>query len=320
MTRRTFVDAIVFVLVLAGGTWALLNQQDIRDWWVLRSYQPSAEISALAEATDMNERGERVFFASRPQLNDRSSFNTNCPFPDRSLVLGCFADSHIYIFKVDNTKLDGVEEVTAAHEMLHAAYARMSGSERKKIDKLTADAYAGLRNDRLTQIIDGYRKDDPESVPNELHSILGTEIRELPAELEAHYANYFDDRGQVVKIAESYEQVFVALQDKIAKLSNQIASLKNKIEKAEQDLGGDKASLDAEANRLKQLRDDGDFDEYNAGVPGYNALVSAYNAAVEDYKGFVSSHNKLVEDYNDLALEQNQLVQSLNSKFQPIGN
>lgn len=320
MGRRTFVDVIIFVLVAILGAYALFNQQDIRDWWILRSYQPPAEISALATTTAMSESGKRAFYASQPVLNDRDNFNKNCPFPDRSLVLGCFANNHIYIFKVDSVKLEGVEEVTAAHEMLHAAYARLGRQEREKVDKLTADALVGLRNERLNQTIDGYRQDDPDSVPNELHSLLGTEIRNLPAELEAHYAKYFTDRSRVVAIAESYEQVFIGLQAQIAGLANSISELRTRIDQTESKLTQDKSALDAEAARLNQLRQAGEFDQYNAGVPAYNSQVNTYNALVETYKDLVEQHNQQVAQHNELALEQNQLIQNLNSKFEPLAN
>lgn len=266
----------------------------------------------------MTATGQRIFYASRPELNDATNFNSNCPFPDRSLVLGCFADNHIYIYAVDNAKLNGVEEVTAAHELLHAVYARLSNTERSRVDQLTEQVFKNLNDKRLNETIKGYQQDDPESVPNELHSILGTEYKNLSEELEAHYALYFSDRGKVVTIAESYEKVFVELQAKIAQLAEQISSLKDQINQTEGKLTSDKASLDAEAKRLQTLRNDNQFEAYNAGVPGYNADVNAYNALVEEYKSLVKRHNTLVEEHNELALEQNQLIESLNSKFQPI--
>jgi hypothetical protein len=318
MTRRAIVDWAVLVVV-SGASWlAYANQEDIRDWWVLRGYQAPASVAALAEAADMSGLGERRFYASQPELNDAASFNTNCPFPDRSLVLGCYSAGRIYIFAVNNDRLDGVEEVTAAHEMLHAAYDRLSRGEREAVDALTAQAYDEADNQRLKDTIEGYRQEDPESLPNELHSILGTEIRDLPAELEDYYRRYFNDRSRVVAIAESYEQVFVELQEQIAGLEAEIAGLRERITTAEASLASQRQALDAEAGRLEDLREAGQFEQYNAGVPGYNTQVNSYNAAVEDYQAMVSRHNRLVREHNLLALEQNELVHSLDSKFNPV--
>lgn len=318
MTRRAVIDWGVLIIVSVISWFIFVNQQDIRDWWVLRSYQPSADIAALADAAALSELGERRFFASEPQLNDAANFNANCPFPDRSLVLGCYAEGNIYIFKVDNATLEGVEEVTAAHEMLHAAYARLSNQERQRIDELTNQAYLATDSQRLRETVEGYRRDDPGSLTNELHSILGTEIRELPTELEDYYRRYFDDRSRVVDIAESYEKVFIELQDQIAKLESDIAELKSQIEASESQLSTQRNALDAEAKRLQDLREAGKFEEYNAGVPGYNAMVAEYNAGVEDYRALVERHNQLVKTHNELALEQNELVHSLDSKFTPV--
>jgi len=318
MNRRAIVDWAILVIV-SGASWLVYaNQQDISDWWLLRSYQAPVAIAQLAEATDMSELGQRRFFASQPELNDAANFNTNCPFPDRSLVLGCYAEGRIYIYEINSDKLDGVEEVTAAHEMLHAAYARLSAGERKYVDALTDSAFNQSDNQRLKDTIEGYRQEDPGALPNELHSILGTEIRDLPSELEDYYRRYFDDRGRVVGIAESYEQVFIDLQEEIASMADEIADLKNQIEVREAKLSIQRRELDDEAERLRKLREAGEFERYNAGVPGYNAQVNAYNAGVETYQSLVERHNALVKEHNELALEQNELIHSLDSKFSPV--
>lgn len=318
MSRRAVVNWGVLIVVSALSWFIVANQRDIRDWWILRSYQAPPDIAALADATAMSDLGQKRFYASQPQLNDAASFNSNCPFPDRSLVLGCYAYDQIYIFAINSDELEGVEEVTAAHEMLHAAYARLSSSEREHVDQLTNQAYLDTDNQRLRETIEGYRKEDPESLPNELHSILGTEVRDLPTELEDYYRRYFDERSKVVDIAESYEQVFTDLQTEIEDLSQEIDELKTKITSAEATLSAQRAQLDAEAKRLQNLREAGEFETYNAGVPGYNAQVNAYNAGVGEYEVLVVRHNKLVKQHNELALEQNDLVHSLDSKFAPV--
>ena len=38
----------------------------------------------------------------------------------KTAVLGCYANREISIFNVTDQRLDGIREVTAAHEMLHA--------------------------------------------------------------------------------------------------------------------------------------------------------------------------------------------------------
>lgn len=318
--KRNFVRVLPLVII-AAATWVALTQtQNIKDWFAVRSFEPSAAIEALARDTGMSDEGRRLFYASQPALNDRQQFNDNCEFPDRSLVLGCYSAQRIYIFSVDDERLEGVEEVTAAHEMLHAVYDRMSAGERERIDDLVTRAYAGINNERLRETIEGYEESDPSVVENELHSILGTEHRNLSLELEEHYAQYFTDRDAVLDISEAYEKVFESLQDDIARLDNQIASLKSQISSLESKLESMSEFLNSEAERLESLLNANNISGYNAAVPGYNSTVNEFNATIDQYESRVNRHNTLVEERNSIAVEQNDLVQSLDSKFQPIVN
>lgn len=308
-------------MLIVFFSWAAVTQaQNIRDWLTLQSFEPSPAIVALADDTDMSDAGRRLFYASQPALNDSEAFNRNCTFPDRSLVLGCYANQRIYIFSVDEPRLEGVEEVTAAHEMLHAVYDRMSDSEKARIDALTTTAFRSIDNERLQETIQQYEDTDPSVVENELHSILGTEHRDLPAELEEHYAKYFNDRGVVLQISEAYERVFVQLQDEIAGLDARIAQLRATIDDLETKLSSMSEFLNSEAARLDRLLSANNISAYNAAVPGYNATVDEFNQTIDRYEQQVATHNQLVEQRNAIAIEQNSLVQSLDSKFQPIVN
>ena len=313
---RRFLLILFFVAVFLAAT----NQRQIRDWWILRNYQPSAEIVSLADDTSMSEEGRHLFYVSQPELNDKTQFNDNCRFPERSIVLGCYSAERIYIFSVDNKKLKGVEEVTAAHEMLHAAYERLSADERSEIDELLLSTFDDLNDKRLNQTIDDYEEADPESVTNELHSILGTEHRKLPDKLEEHYSRYFNNRRTVVNISEDYEQVFEELQDQIAAYDKQLKELKNDIAALEAALESMSSFLISETARLEALLENDKTSAYNAAVPNFNATVKEYNSTIDTYQDKVDKHNRIVEKRNAIALEQNKLVQSLDSKFQPINN
>lgn len=317
-SRKTLVEAIILMVVAAGAWLALNNQQDIRDWWVLRSYQPPAEIAAIAERSDFSDDGQRLFFVSQPELNDREDFNSNCQFPEKTLVLGCYSQQRIYIFSIEDDRLDGIQEVTAAHEMLHAAYDRLGSGERKQVDDWLQVAYEELDNDRIKDTLANYEQDGHGTFSNELHSILGTEAATLPAELETYFSRYFNDRDAVVALAAGYEQVFASIQSEIASLDARIADLKQQIDDTEVTLTREQSEVDQESKRLEQLRQSGQIEAYNKAVPAFNDAVTTYNRRIETYKSLVTSHNKLVENRNKLALEQNDLVHSLDSKFETI--
>ncbi len=131
--KRVLQYLALFVAVIAGW-WVLNNQYVIRDWFALRGYDAPAYVVQYADDTAMSDYGRRIFYVTKPELNDQEQFNENCATPEKSLVLGCYTGGRIYVYSVDDERLDGVEEVTAAHEMLHAAYARLSSGEKRDLE------------------------------------------------------------------------------------------------------------------------------------------------------------------------------------------
>ena len=123
--RRRASSAVAVLLVLAP--WDPTRGQAMADQVTIWLSPSPAEISELADATGMSETGRRIFFASTPELDDADDFNTHCPV-DEQIVLGCYTAREIYLYRVTDERLQGTNEVTAAHEMLHAAYERLPES------------------------------------------------------------------------------------------------------------------------------------------------------------------------------------------------
>jgi hypothetical protein len=318
MKTKNIVQTLIFLVIVGVSYWGVTNQQAIRDWWILRSYSPPAQIVAFAEATTLSDKGKNIFYASQPELNTSDSFNANCQFAERSVVLGCYNQWRIYIYEVNDPRLEGVEDVTAAHELLHAAYVRLGDSDRERIDTLIQKDYSKIDDERIRDTVKNYEADDSASVPNELHSILGTEVATLSPELEQYYSQYFSDRQQVVSIALSYEAVFTGIRAEIDKLDQRIADIRSQIDIIESQLADQQSELEAESSRLNALKNGGQIESFNAAVPSYNANVAAFNSLITKYKGLVKDHNEYVSQRNDLALEQNDLIHSLDSKYQKI--
>lgn len=313
---KRILQYLALAIALLIGWWVLNNQYVVSDWFALRGYDAPEYAVGYADDTAMSDYGRQVFYVGKPQLDEKADFNTNCPIPDRSLVLGCYANGKIYIFDVQDERLDGVEEVTAAHEMLHAAYSRLSGGEKRSLDALLDEQLEVIENTRVLELVKQYKRDDMATLHNEMHSIFGTEVKELLPALEEHYAKYFDDRSQVVAISDSYEQVFVDIGKKIENLEKEIAALKKQIEDKEVSITALQVSIDSESARLEVLRASGDIPGYNSGVPAFNSMVASYNSQVDSYKVLVVQHNDKVEERNQLATTQNELIQSLDSKFE----
>lgn len=302
----------LFLLSLPVVGW--MQRWNLYDYWRLRGYQPPSAIAQLASDTTMKDNTRRTFYAYHPELNDKEVFHLNCKTTERTIVLGCYVTGRgIYLFNVTDERLNGVLQVTAAHETLHAAYDRLSSADKKRIKILIDDAYAKLNDERIKSTIEDYRKNGAD-ITNELHSILATEVRDLSPELEEYYKRYFDNRLKIVSYSDNYEQAFSERKNKIASYDQRLAELKQQIENEEAALSRSEKSLEAERARLDALLAARRYDEYNAGVGNFNAQVSAYNRQVGRIRNLIDQFNRLVAERNALATEENELVKAIDSR------
>lgn len=323
-----FVSIGVFVvLVLWFGLlgWAALNRQNIFDWWQLEHYQAPAAVSQLAAQDTLTNYAHKVFYVNRPSLDDKTTFASVCPNNggEQTIVLGCYHSSQagIFLLNVSDPRLNGVEQVTAAHEMLHAAYDRLSSSERHKVDGWLMDYYQhGLHDQRVLDTIAAYQKSEPNDWVNEMHSVFGTEVASLPSNLETYYQRYFTDRSQVTTYVANYQAEFTSRQAAVARDDAQLATLKAQIASTEADLQAKQTAINNEQSRLMGLKTSQDIEAYNAGVPAYNQRVDTYNTEVNALQAMIDQYNQLVASRNAIALEQNQLVKELTTNVAPINH
>jgi hypothetical protein len=319
MTRiARIVTVVVSLVVLAGSIYGITHRQEILDYLALRNYTPNQRIVQLANETAMQEQTRRVFYINHPDLNNKTQFRQNCPATEQSIVLGCYVENQgIYLLDVTDERLSGVIQVTAAHEVLHAEYDRLSRSERENVDKMTADFFKQVTNERVKRTVEQYRSKDPSIVPGELHSILGTEVRNLSPELEAYYSQYFSDRSKIVSYSENYEQTFVDLSDQVEDYDGQLQSLKETIESNRVEIEGQSSEIERQKSRLDSLLASGQTEEYNASVPAFNAEVNSYNRLLQRTKSLIAEYNEIVERRNDIATTEQELVEAINSNVVP---
>lgn len=313
------VFSIVLSISAIGlSLWGITHRQDIYDWMALKDYEPPARIAELADKTTMKPESRKVFYVYHPALNDKSSFKKNCPAHQHSIVLGCYVNTGgIFLLDVTDERLAGVIEVTAAHELLHAEYDRMSDKERQRVDAMTSKFFASLDNARIKKTVEEYRDRDAGVVPNELHSILATEVRNLSPDLESYYSQYFNDRKQIVAFSEKYEQTFVNLKNQVDNYDQQLTDLKSRIESSQARLSEEGAALQSEKNRLDSLISSGQTERYNAAVPGYNAQVGRYNSLISSTRDMIDRYNSLVEQRNAIATTEQELIEAINSNAVP---
>lgn len=300
--------------IVAAPVVGWFQRWNIYDAWRLYGYNPPAKIEQLARDASFNESTKRLYYANHPELLEKQQFSDNCKSAERTIVLGCFVPGMgIYIFNVQDARLEGVLQVTAAHEALHAGYQRLSPGDKERVDAMLNEVFTKLTNQRIKDSIADYKKRGADTT-NELHSILGTEVRDLPADLEEYYKRYFVNRSKVVGYSEKYEQAFNERKQKIADFDKRLEALRLEIEAGERDLDNDENTLQIERGRLEAQLAANDTRGYNAGVAGFNALVGRYNRKVGSLRGLIEEFNNIVAQRNAIAVEENELVKAIDSR------
>ena len=322
LKRTSFMRSFTAIVAVAGGLAAAYwFGPQLLDEFRAQQYTPSSHISAIEQRVTLTSAGRRIFYATSPEVQDSGQFNGSCHSVERTTaILGCYYRDRIYLYNVQNSELDGALDVTAAHELLHAAYARLSTFEQHKVDGLVRAAYQKVKNEpTLKRLMEYYKQAEPGAEINELHSILGTTIANLDSELERYYARYFTNRASIVTLNQRYTQVF-------SELDQQATSLRAKISAEESSL---KTETDAYQNELNQLNSDiqsfnqraasGDFSsqEFYAARNVLSGRVAALNRRQNQLNARISAYNTMIIEYNKLAVRAQQLNQSMNGVSAP---
>lgn len=309
----SFVLLAILLLVLTQWQRGL-------DWLKLRNYQPPAAIVEIVEQTTMTPAARHLFYINHPTLDDKAAFQQNCPDYEQTIVLGCYRQGQrgIHVLKVTDPRLEGVEQVTAAHEMLHAAYDRLGSGERQQVNGWLRDyARDQLSDQRIKDTLKNYETTEPGEQDNEMYAIFGTEIAELPAELERHYSRFFRDRQAVVAFAANYQAAFTSRRQQIDDYDRRLADLKARIDRNTGELASRRDGLAASERQLENHQRSGDVGRYNAGVADYNQRVVGFNGLLEQTKALIAEHNRLVAERNELATQTAELQQAIDSSVLP---
>lgn len=318
--KRKLVSLVSIVVVVGVMLGAVTQRQLLRDHYVVYTATQQPESTELKANLGLTEKADFLYRASQPLIQSADEFNQSCKnvSHEHSIVLGCYTAQRIYIYDVKDERLSGVEEVTAAHELLHAVYERLSSSERRDLNKHLVSTANTVNNERFKTTVDEYRRAEPSQLENELHSILGTELEVLPDHLEQHYKKYFTNRAQIVAYAKQYEETFANLDEQIKTFDAQLAQLREQKETLEGSLQDQQQAIEARRASLDALRARGDIEEYNASVPLYNEQIRSYNTAVAELRRIVEEYNRVVERRNSLAATQNDLVHELDSSYDTL--
>lgn len=229
----------------------------------------------------MTEAGRVIFYKANPEEQDKAAFNKSCPDSATYAELGCYYRGRIFYLKITDPTYADQTTITAAHEMLHAAYNKLGIAERENVDRLVLADFNRLQDADLKKTMTSYTKmpDFNEAARlDELHSFMGTQLGDLSPELETYYAQYFTDRAALVAIYKTARIAEKKIEAELDALDASIALHKQQIKAME--------------TRLQQLADAGSAAAYHKLYAEYTALIATTNAEVDRYNAKAAEFNK----------------------------
>ena len=318
------ISAAVSLPILGLTGWVIVNHQFAFDQLRAWQYQPTSQIATIAARSGLSSNGRFYFYASQPAVNTAQEFNLDCQRQEaKSAILACYTGSRIYIYDVTNAQLNGIEEVSAAHETLHAIWDRMSEADKQSTGALLEAEYVKLNNSSLKERMAYYDRNEPGQHANELHSIIGTEVAGLSPKLEAHYGKYFNDRTKVVALHDGYQQLFDGIQSQSDALLAELNRLAGDISASIAHYNDSASTLTTDTNNLKARANSVDrtsasqVNAYNSSRQSLIDRIDQLEVLRTAIAAKTASYNTKLVDYNKLIVRSDQLKQSLDSTLAP---
>ncbi|KQM60956.1 hypothetical protein C5E11_11585 [Clavibacter michiganensis] len=313
---------LAIALPVSGGVYYMANARLIADRQSVADYTPSDNIASLVERADLNDVGTFIFYTSHPELNTANEFNTACGIRPEQFLLGCYTGETIHLYDVTEERLDGLREVTAAHEMLHAAFDRLDTASQDHLGDLLEKAYEEHGDDpELAERMDAYAVSQPGTRITELHSIIGTEFADLDPELETYYKRYFNDRSVVVDLHASYMKVFSDLEQQTTDLSNQILALADEIESDTATFNADQTQLNTDIDAFIAKNQAYGYSGDPAGFDADKAALIARDSELETRRTAINDKTTrlgdLQQQLRDLDADAQALNRSIDSTIVP---
>jgi hypothetical protein len=232
-------------------------------------------------------------------------------------VLGCYhsGQNGIFIYNVQDSSLNGVQQVTAAHEVLHSVYARLSNKAKTTLDSELEDYYLhDLTDSTVKAEVKIYQQTEPGSVMDEMSCTFGTEIANLPPGLNAYYKQYFSNRAVIVGYEQQYQAEFTTRENEVNQYDAQLSTIKSQISSKTSQLNSQLGAINSEQPNLVSERSD-DVEAYNAAVPVYNQLVDTYNSEATTAQNLINQYNQVVATRNQAAGALDSLDHALDTRL-----
>jgi hypothetical protein len=315
---KSAIPAMITVIVLIGiAGFILLNRQNIIDTINYLEYKPSSLIASFAERSTMSSEGKFLFYSAKPSLEGKTAFNISCPSSSSQVaILGCYDGQDIHIYNVQDTQLDGIRDVTAAYEMLHAAYKRLSPNDRAEVNTLVEAEFKSQGNAAMRQIVSYFATSEPGQRDNELFSLIATQVPTINPQLESIYSRYFTNRQALVALYNKYSSVFTNLMNQETTLADQLTNLNSTIKSESTQYDTEVSSLNTDINTFNANAKNGNFSSQSDFNTQKNALTvreDALDTEQTKINGDISTYNTELAQYNTITTNSAQLFNSINS-------
>lgn len=324
---KRWIGFSVFLALVALAVGAMLLRQEISDHLAGMNYEMSPRVSGLADDLELTETGRRIFIATHPTVDGSQHFNEQCADVDHSEqghVLGCYTADRIHLFDVTDDRVSEVVEITAAHELLHAAFHRLGEGDRSLLASRLREVYDELAptDAALAERMSVYEHLPDAAFANELHSVLGTEVRELPQWLEDHYAQWFTNRSALIDDFETYVTVFNDLQARVDALQAEMADLRADVERRSSAYGETVEAFNEDAtdyaSRLERdgYRDDPEQQQRDAAA--LQQRRAEIDSELAQLQADIDRYNALHDELETLGKVSAELDEHLDSDLAPI--
>lgn len=322
MNKSAIIGLVLTICMVLIAVFGFLFGNDLNDYFKARNFVPNEKISAIVSKIKPTNKAKNIFYATNPQVLSANDFNSNCARNlEKTTILGCYKADSIFIFDIENNDLNGVEEVTAAHELLHAVWQRMNVGQKNELGKKLREDYERLKTPELEKTMAMYAESQPGEHENELHSILGTEFKNLSPELESHYAIFFENRQEIAEMSSKYKAKFKELENRAEALNSELESMKAQINAKIEDYEAKFDSLNSRINDFNYRADNGYFSNQGTFQAERNSLLNRQNY-LENYRvdinAEVDNFNSKVQELSNISGQIQKLYDSMNSRLDEV--
>lgn len=269
----------------------------------------------------MNDEGKFLFYSAQPLLEERGDFNKSCPnYSSGALaILGCYDGQKIYIYNISNPKLVGIREETAAYEMLHAAYKRITGDDKIKLDSLIEAEYKKQATKDTDAAVTYFAKYEPNDRDNELFSVIATQFSTISPQLESYYSRFFTNRQTLVALYDTYSSVFSGLKSQSDDLYNEITILGKQISANKASYDQESAQLQSDITAFNEKARSGTMtqSEYNSARSSLETRISQLSSDRQAVNDMITTYNDELTQYQALSVQVQTLNQSIDSSLSP---